>query len=171
MMQRAPSAPGDDAGAIRVRRDDLTHPAVLDLLREHLRDVAGLSPPESVHAMGIERLRQPDVTFWTAWNGPDLLGCGALRELDRSHGEVKSMRTSKALRRRGAAKALLMHILAEARARGYRKLSLETGSAAAFAPAHALYRSFGFVACGPFGEYTDDPHSVFMSLAMDEPGR
>ena len=151
---------------MHIRQDDVTHPSVIALLQEHLRDVAGLSPPESVHALGIERLRAADITFWTVWEGDALLGCGALKVLDTGHGEIKSMRTPAALRRRGAAKVLLGHILAEAARRGYRRLSLETGSSEAFAPARALYRAHGFVECGPFAEYVPDRNSVFMTRAL-----
>ncbi len=126
-----------------------------------------ISPPGSVHALGIEGLRRPEVTFWSAWEGSLLLGCGALKELDPTHGEVKSMRTPAALRRRGAGRALLTHIIAVARARGYERLSLETGAAAAFQPAHQLYERFGFTSCGPFGDYRDDPNSRFMTLRLE----
>lgn len=151
---------------MRIEHDDLSRPDVQALLREHLDDMHGLSPPESVHALAADGLRRPDVTFWTVWDGGTLLGCGALRELDRTHGEVKSMRTPRALRGRGAARAVLAHIVGAARARGYRRLSLETGAHAAFAPAHRLYERFGFTLCGPFGDYAADPHSVFMTLPL-----
>ena len=136
------------------------------LLREHLDDMHRLSPPESVHAFDIERLRQPGVTFWSVWSGARLLGCGALRELTPEHGEVKSMRTATAHRRSGAGRAVLAHIMDEARRRAYRRLSLETGSMPAFAPAHRLYESFGFTYCGPFGDYVADPNSVFMTRSL-----
>jgi len=125
-----------------------------------------LSPPESVHALDLDKLRAPDVTFWSAWEGSLLLGCGALKELDAKHGEVKSMRTPSALRRRGAGKALLEHIIRVARSRSYERLSLETGSHDAFRPAQRLYESAGFVYCGPFGNYVEDPNSVFMTLRL-----
>lgn len=125
-----------------------------------------LSPPESVHAFDLSKLKSPDITFWTAWDGPVLLGCGALKELDATHGEIKSMRTPKALRRRGAGRALLVHIIEAARARGYARLSLESGSPAAFDPARRLYESFGFSYCEPFGSYRPDPYSVFLTLAL-----
>jgi len=127
-----------------------------------------LSPPESVHALDVSRLRSPDVSFWTVRDGEVLLGCGALKELNPLHGEVKSMRTPASLRRRGAGRAVLTHIVQEARARGYRRLSLETGSMEAFAPAQKLYESFGFSYCGPFADYKPDPNSVFMTLALEE---
>jgi putative acetyltransferase len=145
---------------------DLTRPAIHELLREHLRHMHELSPPESVHALDLDKLRAPDVTFWSAWEGSLLLGCGALKELDAKHGEVKSMRTPSALRRRGAGKALLEHIIRVARSRSYERLSLETGSHDAFRPAQRLYESAGFVYCGPFGNYVEDPNSVFMTLRL-----
>jgi putative acetyltransferase len=116
-----------------------------------------------VHALDIEKLRKPDVTFWAVWAGGELLGCGALRELTPKHGEVKSMRTSVAHRRRGAARAVLNHIIQEARMRAYDRLSLETGSMKAFKPAQKLYESFGFTYCSPFADYVEDPNSVFMT--------
>lgn len=126
-----------------------------------------LSPPESVHALDLEGLRKPDVTFWTAWLGVELLGCGALKELDPAHGEIKSMRTVSAHRRKGVARAMLAHIMDEARRRRYVSVSLETGSMKAFEPAQRLYQSFGFRYCGPFGDYVEDPNSVFMSISLD----
>jgi putative acetyltransferase len=151
---------------VRIELDDLSRDEVHALLREHLGDMYELSPPESVHALDLTKLRASDVTFWTIWEDSLLLGCGALKELDSTHGEVKSMRTPKALRRRGAARAILTHIVAEARKRGYRRLSLETGSHQAFTPAQNLYETFGFIYCGPFADYKDDPNSVFMSLEL-----
>ena len=125
-----------------------------------------LSPPESVHALDLEKLRKPGITFWSAWEGALLLGCGALKELDCSHGEVKSMRTPTALRRKGAGRAILAHLIEVARSRSYERLSLETGSQEAFEPAQRLYESFGFARCGPFGEYREDPNSVFMTMRL-----
>lgn len=151
---------------MHIEDDDLSRPAVHALLREHLSNMYELSPPESVHALDLDKLRRPDIRFWTAWDGGELVGCGALKALSADHGEVKSMRTPQALRRRGAGRALLAHIVAEARARGYRRLSLETGSSEAFLPAQRLYESAGFVRCGPFGDYAEDPHSVFMTLTL-----
>ena len=148
---------------VDIRVDDLTDPKVAGLLAEHLENMAQLSPPESVHALAIEGLRRPGITFWTAWNGTELLGCGALKELDPQHGEIKSMRTASAHRREGVATALLKHILEEAKKRDYKVVSLETGSMAAFAPAHNLYAKFGFGRCGPFADYLEDPNSVFMT--------
>jgi putative acetyltransferase len=151
---------------MRIERDDLLRPEIGALLNEHLANMHELSPPESVHALDLDGLKSSDVTFWTVWEGDVLLGCGALKELDPTHGEVKSMRTPAHLRRRGAGRAVLTHILAEARARGYRRLSLETGSMEAFRPAQNLYESFGFVYCGPFGPYKADPYSTFMTLEL-----
>ncbi len=124
------------------------------------------SPPESVHALDVGALKNPSITFWTVRDGDLLLGCGALKELDARHGEVKSMRTPCSQRRRGAGRAVLAHILDEARRRGYIRLSLETGSMDAFEPARRLYEVAGFVYCGPFGDYREDPNSVFMTLVL-----
>lgn len=146
-----------------IRVDDLAGPEIHALLEEHLRDMHRISPRESVHALDLDGLRQPGITFWTVWSGCDLLGCGALRELDTRHGEVKSMRTATAHRRRGVARAMLLHVIDEATRRGYERLSLETGSQPAFEPARRLYASFGFEFCGPFEGYVEDPNSVFMT--------
>ena len=151
---------------MRIEIDDLSRPEVHALLNEHLQSMHALSPPESVHALDVDKLRRPEITFWTAWEGLVLLGCGALKELDGTHGEVKSMRTPSALRRRGAGKAIIAHIIAVAVSRSYKRLSLETGSHEAFKPAHKLYESFGFNYCGPFGEYSEDPNSVFMTKRL-----
>lgn len=149
---------------MHIETDDLTRPAVHALLEEHLQSVRRLSPPESVHALDLEKLRRPDIAFWTAWEGPLLLGCAALKALDARHGELKSMRTPDAQRRRGTGRALLAHVIGVARARGYERLSLETGAQPAFEPARQLYASVGFQRCGPFGDYTGDPNSAFMTL-------
>ena len=154
---------------MHIEIDDLSRPAIHALLEEHLQNMRALSPPESVHALDLERLRRPEITFWSAWDGPVLLGCGALKELDRTHAEVKSMRTPTALRRRGAGRAILAHILAVAQQRGYVRLSLETGAMEAFQPAQRLYQSAGFDYCGPFGDYAPDPNSVFMTKLLAAP--
>lgn len=151
---------------MHIELDDLTRPAVHALLNEHLASMYELSPPESVHALDLSKLKARGISFWTAWDEGTLLGCGALKELDPSHGEVKSMRTPGRLRGKGAGKAILQHIVDVARARRYERLSLETGVADAFGPAHRLYESFGFTYCGPFGEYLEDPNSVFMTLRL-----
>ena len=150
---------------IRLDRE-LIDPRIVDLLSEHLRDMARHSPPESIHALDLSGLRRPDISFWTLWDGEDLLGCGALKQLDAGHGEIKSMRTADAHRRRGVAAAMLRHLMDQAAARSYRRLSLETGSMAAFEPARRLYASFGFACCGPFADYLDDPNSVFMTRLL-----
>jgi putative acetyltransferase len=149
-----------------IRRDDLSGPEIGALLGEHLLNMRNISPPESVHALDLAALRQPEITFWTAWSGGVLLGCGALKELDPLHGEVKSMRTAMAHRRKGVAQAVLQQILAVAVDRGYQRLSLETGSQAAFESARRLYESFGFSYCPPFEGYTEDPNSVFMTKGL-----
>jgi putative acetyltransferase len=151
---------------MHIELDDLSRPEIHALLSEHLRNMYALSPPESVHALDLERLRSPEITFWTAWDGAQLIGCGALKELDALHGEIKSMRTPEALRRRGAGRAILNHIIAVARTRGYQRLSLETGSMAAFLPAQKLYESAGFSLCRPFGEYREDPNSAYLTLRL-----
>ncbi len=124
------------------------------------------SPPGSVHALDLEALRAPDITFWSAWEGESLAGCGAIKDHGQGLGEIKSMRTDAAFLRRGVAAQLLEHMIGVARQRGLLRLSLETGSGEAFAPAHALYRNFGFELCGPFASYTDDPFSQFFTLPL-----
>ena len=149
-----------------IRRDDLAGPEIRALLEEHLADMYATSPPESVHALDLDGLRRPEITFWTVWDGATLAGCGALKELDARWGEIKSMRTPRALRGRGVGRAMLAHIVAEARTRRYARLSLETGSEAYFAPARALYASAGFVVTTPFADYVEDPNSVYMTLQL-----
>jgi putative acetyltransferase len=151
---------------MEIRIDDLTGPEIKELLREHLNSMTLHSPPESVHALDLDGLRQPDVTFWTAWDEDELLGCGAIKKLDGKHAEIKSMRTSTRHLRKGVAKAILQHMLAEAERTGYERVSLETGSAAAFEPARALYAAFGFIYCPPFADYVEDPYSVFMTRTL-----
>ena len=143
--------------------DDLTDPRVHALLQEHLAGMHANSPPESVHALDLSGLKAAEVTFWTAWEGDAVLGCGAIKQLDPSHGEIKSMRTAAAHLRKGVAQRILTQILHTAQQRGYQRLSLETGTSAAFRPALALYESFGFTRCGPFAHYREDPYSLFMS--------
>src|SRR5688572_11652899 len=124
------------------------------------------SPPESVHALDIDALRRPDVTFWSVWVGDEIAGCGALKRLDAQRGEIKSMRVTDKFLGRGIGRALLEHLISEARARGMASLWLETGSTEAFIPAIRLYESAGFKRCGPFDDYIDDPFSMFMTRAI-----
>ena len=149
-----------------IREDDVRGAEIKALLEEHLADAARHSPPESVHALDVGELRGPDVTVWTAWEGSELLGCGALKEIEPRHGEIKSMRTVSSRLRRGVGSRILEHLIGEARRRGYRRLSLETGSMEAFAPARRLYTRFGFEPCPPFADYRPDPYSVFMTFAL-----
>jgi putative acetyltransferase len=149
-----------------LRLDDLRGPEIARLLEEHMADMRAASPPESVHALDLDGLRKPEISFWTLWQGNQLAGCGALKELDATHAEIKSMRTAAAFRRRGVARQVLQHLLDQARQRQYQRVSLETGPMAFFAPARALYASFGFEPCGPFADYWNDPNSVFMTMAL-----
>ena len=151
---------------MNITEGGLDEPDVIALLGEHLQGMADHSPPESIHALDIEGLRAPDITFWTMRDGDAVVGCIALKQLDRRHGEIKSMRTAGAHLRKGVGAALFEHLLAEARRRGYERLSLETGSGPGFEAAHALYRKYGFDYCGPFGDYREDPFSRFMTMVM-----
>jgi putative acetyltransferase len=156
---------------LTIKVDDLSGPQVQDLLRQHLEFCRSQSPPHSVHALDIDALRnRQGLVFWAAWQGATAAGCIALQELDAGHGEIKSMHTLRSMRGAGVARALVEHLLAEARVRGYVRLSLETGSMVGFAPARRLYESFGFVTCPPFGSYVEDPNSVFMTLELRPPG-
>lgn len=152
--------------AKRIERDDLTRPEVLNLIAEHLADMHATSPAESVHALDPAGLRRPDVSFWTVWDGAELLGCGALQELSRSEGEIKAMRTRPESRGRGVAAHMLAFLLDESRRRGYHRVSLETGSQDFFAPARRLYTRHGFVPCPPFADYAPDPNSVYLTLCL-----
>lgn len=152
---------------MRIVVDNLEGQEIIAFLQEHLAEMRSASPPESVHALDLSGLRKPDITFWTLWLDSELAGCGALKELSRDHGEIKSMRTAHRHKRKGIAASMLRHILEEATRRGYRRLSLETGSQPHFGPARALYASFGFQRCGPFGDYVDDPNSVFMTRVFE----
>jgi len=146
--------------------DDLSRHEIHELLREHLRNMALHSPPESIHALDLDALRKPEITFWSVWEGRRLVGCGALKALGADHGEIKSMRTADGHRRKGVGRRMLAHIIAEATRRSYRRLSLETGTAPAFDPARRMYESFGFTYCEPFADYVEDPHSVFMTREL-----
>lgn len=153
---------------MEIRVDDVRSQEVIELIREHLEAMAPTAPPESRHALDLDGLRGPDITFWAVWDGVELAGIGALKRLSQTHAEIKSMRTAKPYLRRGVASRLLSHIVREAKSSGYCQLSLETGSMAYFQPARALYASFGFAPCAPFGDYLEDPNSVFMTLTIDE---
>ena len=154
--------------AVDIRVDNLQGEAIKALLQLHLDAMHQHSPPESVHALDINALRHPSITFWTAWAHGELLGCGALKRLNPDHGELKSMRTAVAHLRKGVARALLRHIESAARAEGMERLSLETGSTAPFEAALRLYASEGFVTCGPFADYALDPFSVFMTKLLTD---
>lgn len=152
--------------ALEVRLDDLSGNAIADLLRGHLAFAAQNSPDGAVHALDLDGLRQPDVTFWSVWQDTQLLGCGAIRQLSPTHGELKSMRTATGHLRKGVATTLLQHMLEVAKQRGYTRLSLETGNNEAFAPARALYSRFGFAPCPPFGNYVADGFSLCMTREL-----
>ena len=149
-----------------IKIDDLSGEKTIALIQIHLTGMAENSPPESIHALNVAKLKQPNITFYSAWEGDELLGCGALKELTATHGEIKSMRTAEKHVRKGVARAILQHLLNEAKTRGYTKVSLETGSMDAFLPARRLYETFGFTYCEPFDQYTDDPNSKFMTLNL-----
>ena len=151
---------------MQIRTDDLNGKAIQALLQEHLDSMHLHSPPESVHALDLTALRQPEITFWSAWEGDDLVGCGALKQLSSDHGELKSMRTATPHLRKGVARTMLLHIGSAARAKGLRRISLETGPHAPFFAAQKLYESEGFVECGPFANYALDPYSLFMTKAL-----
>lgn len=149
-----------------IRLDDLSDARVAAFLEEHLADMRRTSPPESVHALDLGKLRRPEISFWTVWEGAQLIGTGAIKRLDSRHAEIKSMRTAPSHRGKGVARTLLRHILTQARSSQFQRLSLETGTHDFFLPAHALYASHGFVPCAPFGDYVLDPHSRFMTLVL-----
>ena len=151
---------------LRIERDDLTGQAIALFLEEHIEDMKAISPPESKHALDLEGLRAPDISFWSVYDGAELVGCGALKEIDGTWGEIKSMRTSRSRRGQGLGFLVLDHIVKEAERRGYRRLSLETGSMDFFAPARRLYLRMGFEFCEPFGSYREDPNSVFMTMTL-----
>lgn len=146
-----------------IRIGDLRNEQIVSLLQEHHDDMLSHSPPESVHALDLSALEQPDITFWSLWINQELAGVGALKELDEHHGEIKSMRTSKQHLRMGVAGQILNHIIDHARHCSYKKLSLETGTMDVFLPAQKLYSRFGFQVCEPFGNYRIDPFSMFMT--------
>ena len=149
-----------------IKIDDLTGVEIKELLNEHLIGMSQNSPPESIHALNIIELQKPGITFWSGWEEGNLVGCGALKELDSLNAEIKSMRTASSHLRKGVARKILCHIMNQAKEGNYRRLSLETGSMAGFEPARKLYENFGFVYCEPFADYMDDPNSVFMTREL-----
>ena len=153
---------------MEIREGHLDHPAVIELLEEHLASMEPTAPPESRHALDLDGLRGADITFWSLWDGAQLAGVGALKHLNEDHVEIKSMKTAPAFLRKGVASKLLTRIIQDAEERGYSRISLETGSMEFFAPARHLYRAFGFETCQPFSSYVEDPNSVFMSRLLKE---
>ncbi|WP_072690329.1 GNAT family N-acetyltransferase [Rhodococcus marinonascens] len=154
-----------------IRIDDLTGSEIAALLQEHNNEMRSISPPESCHALDLDGLRVPEVTFWTMWSETVLVACGAIKDLGGGHAEIKSMRTSRVYKQRGLASDLLSHLMAEATVREFRRVSLETGRQDFFEPARKLYIKHGFEFCGPFGSYQDDPNSVFMTRKLGQHAR
>lgn len=146
--------------------DDLSTSLIADFLEQHLDDMRAISPPESKHALDLDALKAPEITFWTVWDNDLLAGCGAIKELDSDHAEIKSMRTASEHRGKGVASLLLEHIIEVSNQRSYQRLSLETGSMPFFQPAHHLYEKFGFEYCGPFADYKEGPYSKFMTKSL-----
>ncbi|MGH3378498.1 MAG: GNAT family N-acetyltransferase [Actinoallomurus sp.] len=151
---------------MRIVVDDLSGPEIAEFLNDHILEMRSITPPESVHALDLGRLRGPGITFWSILDGDTLVGCGALKRLDAGHAEVKSMRTAPRRKRSGVASLLLEHIIAEARRMGFARLSLETGTTEHFLPARKLYEKFGFAYCEPFADYRLDPHSAYMTRVL-----
>jgi putative acetyltransferase len=156
------------AAMMRIIQGDFSDPRVVELLHIHLTNARSQTAPGRAHALDVNGLQSPGISFWTIWDDETLLGVGALKRLSADHGEIKSMHTAQAIRRRGVGRAMLRHIIAIARSSGISRLSLETGASEYFRPARALYRSHGFVDCPPFADYVLDPNSVFMSLDLRE---
>ncbi|WP_069768148.1 MULTISPECIES: GNAT family N-acetyltransferase [unclassified Streptomyces] len=151
---------------MQISVDDLSGPEIASFLAEHVQDMRAVTPLESKHALDLDGLRRPEVTFWSAWDGGALVGCAAIKRIDAGHAEIKSMRTAPARKRSGVASRLLEHLLSEARRMGYSRLSLETGATDFFAPARGLYEKFGFEYCAPFANYKEDPNSAFMTRLL-----
>jgi putative acetyltransferase len=152
--------------SMEIKVDDLMGEEIATFLEEHLNDMRSVSPPESKHALDLDALRKPDITFWTVWDHSSLVACGALKVLDTEHAEIKSMRTARICRGKGVASMLLCHLLNEAKLRQFKRVSLETGSMPFFQAARTLYAKHGFTSCGPFANYQEDPNSVFMSKVL-----
>lgn len=151
---------------MRIEPGDLDAADVIALLEEHIAQSRSITPAGSSHTLDIAALKRPDLHFWVLRIGGTLAGCAALLELDARHAEIKSMRTASAFRRRGVARQLLQHLIAEARRCGFTRLSLDTGSLPFYEPARSLYKSAGFATCGPFADYREDPYKVFMTLEL-----
>jgi putative acetyltransferase len=151
---------------MKIQVDDLSGPEVAGFLDEHVQEMRSITPLESKHALDLDGLRKPEITFWSVLDRDTLVGCGAIKRLDARHAEVKSMRTAPTCKRSGIASLLLQHIITEARRMGFTRLSLETGAAEFFLPARKLYQKFGFDYCQPFADYKPDPHSVFMTRTL-----
>lgn len=151
---------------MKIVLDDLSGPEIAGFLDEHVQEMRAVTPLKSKHALDLDGLRRPEVTFWSVMDGDNLVGCGAIKRLDAGHAEVKSMRTAPARKRGGTASLLLEHIITEARRMGFTRLSLETGAAEFFLPARKLYGKFGFIECGPFADYRPDPNSTFMTKTL-----
>ncbi len=151
---------------MRIVEDDLTGPEIRALLEIHFAGMLAHSPVGSCHFLDFEGLNAPDVTFWSIWDGAALAGCGALKQLSVTEGEIKSMRTAEPHLRKGAGRQMLDHIITQAQARGYQRLSLETGSGEGFLPATRMYEQRGFAQCAPFAGYKLDPFSRFYTLAL-----
>ncbi len=151
---------------LKIVVDDLSGPEIAGFLDEHVQEMRSITPLESKHALDLEGLRRPEITFWAVMDGDILVGCGAIKRLDAGHAEVKSMRTRPTRKRSGIASLLLEHIVTEARRMGFTRLSLETGAAEFFLPARKLYEKFGFEYCEPFADYKPDPNSAFMTRAL-----
>jgi putative acetyltransferase len=161
-----PGTPEKGANELNIVVDDLSGPQIAEFLQEHIQEMRATSPPESKHALDLDGLRRPEITFWSVMDGDAVIGCGAIKRLDAGHAEVKSMRTAPTRKRSGIASLMLAHIIAEARGMGLTRLSLETGSAEFFLPARKLYEKFGFDYCEPFADYRPDPNSVFMTRVL-----
>jgi putative acetyltransferase len=151
---------------VKIAVDDLSGPQIARFLDEHVQEMRSITPPESKHALDLEGLRRPEITFWSVVDGDTVVGCGAIKRLDAGHAEVKSMRTAATHKRSGIASFLLEHIIIEAKRMGFTRLSLETGTAEFFLPARKLYEKFGFECCQPFADYQPDPYSVFMTRVL-----
>ncbi|GAA0823343.1 GNAT family N-acetyltransferase [Streptosporangium amethystogenes subsp. fukuiense] len=151
---------------LKIVVDDLSGPEIAGFLDEHVQEMRSITPLESKHALDLESLRRPEITFWSVMDGDSLVGCGAIKRLDAGHAEIKSMRTRPTRKRSGIASLLLEHIVTEARRMGFTRLSLETGATEFFLPARKLYEKFGFEYCDPFADYAPDPNSAFMTRAL-----